>query len=305
MSDTIVLVTERDHIGKLVTLLRLDQANLTALVVGDRDLAEEAAKVASDVKWIDSDRKPAEVYSASAAAELARLAPKVAVAVATPGSRAALGLLAAEWGASTISNATALKVEDGLVTVEHSVLDDKIIETVEMESPAVVLVNPLALQADETSKVAFAEIDELPAEDMGAVDVVSVDPLVVSAVKDAEIVVAVGRGVGEGESFEAAKRFADSIGAEIGCSMPVASELKLLPLERYVGISGNHIEPKLYIALGISGLAHHIAGMKNSRAIVVVNKDPKAFFFENADYGIVGDVAEVIPELERAFSTAM
>lgn len=304
MSDILVLVTENDQLGKLTTLLNLDQSALSALVVGDRAMAEEAASIAASVQWIDAKDKPVEAYAVSAAQAIEQAAPKAVVAVSTPGSRAACGVVSRAWGAPTISNVISVKVDGEAIRAEHSVLENKVIETVEMAAPAVLLVDPLALQMDEASRDGSAAIEELAAEAASFVEVIAVEAAEESALQDAQVVVAVGRGISGGDAFDKAKQLCETLGAEIGCSMPVSNELELLPQERYIGISGKRIDPKLYIGLGISGLPQHVMGMKNARAIVVVNKDPKAFFFENADYGIVGDVNEVIPELERAFKAA-
>lgn len=305
MSDTLVIVTENDQLGKLVTLLKLDQASLRVIVVGERSVAEEAARIAATVKWIDTKGKPAEGYAAAVAQAVEQAAPKVAVAVATPGSRAALGMAACKLDEPVVSNVISMEIDGDTIHADHMVLDNKVIETVEMPAPAVALVDPLSLQSDEASKDAAVAIEEIAAEGSDAVELESVGLADVSALQDAEVVVSVGKGIANGDAFEKAKRLASAIDAEMGCSMPVAKELGLLPHERYVGMSGKHIEPRLYIALGISGLPHHTLGVKNARSIVVVNKDSRAFFFENADYGIVGDVNEVIPELERALKAAM
>lgn len=305
MSDILVLVTEAEQLGKLATMLKLDQAGLDTLVVGDRALAEEAAAIAASVKWIDAKGKPAENYADAVAQAVEQVAPKAVLSISTPGSRAALGVVSCAWDAPAISNVVAVSVSGDIASVDHMVLNNRVVETLELPVPAVLLVDALSLKADETSKNAPCSIEEIIADSADFVEVLSVEPVAVSAVQNAEIIVSVGRGIKDGDSFAKAQQLCETLGGEMGCSMPVASELGLLPRDRYCGMSGKRVEPKLYIALGISGLTHHVIGVKNSRAIVVVNKDPKAFFFENSDYGIVGDVAEIIPELDRAFKAAL
>jgi len=115
-------------------------------------------------------------------------------------------------------------------------------------------------------------------------------------ISSADILVSIGRGIGKPEHIPLAQEFADSIGATLSCSRPVADE-QWLPKSRQVGTSGKTVRPRLYIAMGISGAYQHQAGMKNSDTIIAVNTDPKAPIFNIAHYGIVGDMLEVMPQL--------
>jgi electron transfer flavoprotein alpha subunit len=117
------------------------------------------------------------------------------------------------------------------------------------------------------------------------------------------IIVAIGRGIKEQANIPLAQKLADALGAEIAASRPICDE-GWLPMERQIGSSGQTVAPKLYLALGISGAIQHVVGMKGSRCIVAVNKDANAPIFEVADYGIVGDIFEVIPALTEAVEKA-
>jgi electron transfer flavoprotein alpha subunit len=112
----------------------------------------------------------------------------------------------------------------------------------------------------------------------------------------AERIVAVGRGIKGPEHLEIARQLATALGAELAASRPIC-DAGWLPMERQVGSSGQTVAPKLYLALGVSGAIQHLVGMKGSRTIVAVNKDPDAPIFEVADYGIVGDLFEIVPAL--------
>jgi electron transfer flavoprotein alpha subunit len=112
----------------------------------------------------------------------------------------------------------------------------------------------------------------------------------------AEIIVAVGRGIKKPENMELAQKLAEALGAEIGASRPICDS-GWLPMDRQIGSSGQTVAPKLYIALGISGAIQHQVGMKGSRTIVAVNKDREAPIFDVATYGIAGDLFEVVPPL--------
>ncbi|MBI3896224.1 MAG: electron transfer flavoprotein subunit alpha/FixB family protein [Acidobacteria bacterium] len=117
----------------------------------------------------------------------------------------------------------------------------------------------------------------------------------------AEIIVAVGRGIKEQENLSLILKLADALGAEIGGSRPVCDS-GWLPMERQIGSSGQTVAPKLYLALGISGAIQHMVGMKGSRTIVAINKDPNAPIFEVADYGIVGNLFDIVPALLEEIS---
>jgi electron transfer flavoprotein alpha subunit len=112
----------------------------------------------------------------------------------------------------------------------------------------------------------------------------------------AERIVAVGRGIKAQEHLQLAQQLAQAMGAEIAASRPIC-DAGWLPMDRQIGSSGQTVAPKLYVALGISGAIQHLVGMKGSRTIVAINKDPEAPIFEIADYGIVGDLFEVVPAM--------
>ncbi len=115
----------------------------------------------------------------------------------------------------------------------------------------------------------------------------------------AQLIVAVGRGIKGAENLPMAQSLAAALGAELAASRPICDS-GWLPLERQVGSSGQSVAPRLYLAVGISGAIQHVVGMKASQCIVAINKDPDAPIFEIANYGIVGDLLEVVPALTEA-----
>lgn len=120
-------------------------------------------------------------------------------------------------------------------------------------------------------------------------------------VEDAEIIVSCGRGLKKKEDIRLLEELAETLrGNTIGCSRPIAADLKWLSEDHWIGLSGHKVKPKLYIACGISGQIQHIAGMRDSAIIVAINRDSEAPIFKSADYGIVGDLYTVVPALTKA-----
>ena len=119
----------------------------------------------------------------------------------------------------------------------------------------------------------------------------------------AEVIVAVGRGIREQKNIALAEALARVLGGEVAASRPICDN-EWMPFEKQIGSSGQTVAPKLYVAIGISGATQHLVGMKGSRTIVAINQDAAAPIFEIADYGIVGNLFEIVPALTEAVKKA-
>ena len=209
--------------------------------------------------------------------------------------------LAARFGRDLISDCVRASVADGKATFTRRIFQGKIDADVVPtdEPPVFATFQSGAYRGDQAEKGSGAEVESMPVE-VGEVRMKPEAPFqeVKGAVdlSKAEVIVAIGRGIKSQENLALAEKLAAALGGEIAASRPIC-DAGWLPIDRQIGSSGQTVAPKLYVALGISGAIQHLVGMKNAGTIVAVNKDPEAPIFDIADYGIVGDLFEVVPVL--------
>lgn len=217
--------------------------------------------------------------------------------------------LAQMVGAGLLPEVTGFEPGDGGLVWTRPVMGGKLQAKVRVKGDGTVLVSVQsgAFQADD---VVRGEAEVKPLEvDLSAIqpdrEILGYEEVGGDTVDltKAEVIVAVGRGVGGADKMGPVEELARALGAEIGASRPVIDN-GWLPRDRQIGSSGQTVAPKLYIAAGISGAIQHLVGMKGSSVIVAINKDPGAPIFTVADYGIVGDLHEVLPALSEAVRAA-
>ncbi len=215
--------------------------------------------------------------------------------------------VAARLNAAMLSGASSNPTVQGdSLVVTRSVNSGKGIETVRTNRPvSVISVKTNSYGLKETPKTAAIEAFAFSsqASDFGAKSVEVVKTANKISITEADTVVSGGRGFKGPENWGLLEKLADLLGAGTACSKPV-SDMDWRPHHEHVGQTGIQIAPNLYIAIGISGAIQHLAGVNSSKNIVVINKDPEAPFFKIADYGIVGDLFEVLPKLTAAIEKA-
>lgn len=226
----------------------------------------------------------------------------VVVAAKSALADAVLARAAAALKAGFAGNVTALPDTSAGFTVTRSIFSGKAFAQTTITTPVRLLAikkNVIeVVPTQETASVETLTVDT-SAED-GTARVVSVEKASGAvSLPEADIVVSGGRGMKGPEHWQPLLDLADALGAATACSKPV-SDLDWRPHHEHVGQTGVKVAPNLYIACGISGAIQHLAGVNSSKVIVVINKDPEAPFFKAADYGIVGDVFEVLPKLTAA-----
>ena len=203
--------------------------------------------------------------------------------------------LGARLGISTVTEVVGVNVEEAL-TLERAAIGGRAV-CIEVVKPPVTLTISLGKFKPPEEKVGAAAVEKVSVEKRGKIKIVSVEEKAKGGIDIAAspIVVGVGRGFKSKEDLELAQKLANALGGAVGCSRPIAADYGWLPEDVWIGFSGKKIRPKLYIALGISGAAEHMAGVRDANVIVAVNTDEKAPIFEQSDYGVVADLYEFIP----------
>ena len=286
---------------------------ISVLVIGT-GLAELAAELAAAavqevVTVEDAALEPytPDGYTAALQDAIAQLSPSTVVLPHTYQTRDFAPKLAARLDRAIVTDVTGVKAVGSEVAFVRPMFQGKLTADVVAEGPAphFVTFQIGAFRADQAARgnepapvraltvavqgQAIRQKPEAPFQEARqAVDL-----------SQAERIVSVGRGIKEQSNIPLAQALAEALGAELAASRPIC-DAGWLPMERQVGSSGQTVAPKLYLALGISGAIQHLVGMKGSNTIVAINKDPDAPIFEVADYGIVGDLFEIVPALTAA-----
>jgi electron transfer flavoprotein alpha subunit len=275
-------------------------------------LAQELAGYKAD-KVYDLEGPSLEAYTSDAyvhalKALVAQLQPKLVLLPHTYQVRDFAPRMAMALDRTLISDAIGYKYESGKLLFIRQMFQGKFVADVAFagEAPWLATLQIGAYRAGQVEAGA-AQVETIEASAPPALRItpheVFQEAKQAVDLSQAEVIVAIGRGIKEQKNVAIAEDLAKALGGEVAASRPICDN-GWLPLERQIGSSGQTVAPKLYIALGISGAIQHIVGMKGARTIVAINKDKEAPIFEIADYGIVGNLFDVVPALTEEIKKA-
>jgi len=298
--DAWIVVGDQPTIGNLIAVARGLGGQVGAVVAGPRPVAETVAASGVDkVVWCGTPNDaPAEASAPAVADVVAADPPRVVLSGRNPGERVLLGAAAARLRAAVLTGARSVAFEGDDVVVVNAVFGDIADETIRISGPVALLLDGgSAPPADGTS----VPIEEVAAKPLG----MRVVETRTSGFEEVDLnsahrVIGVGRGLKAQEDLALIEALAEAIGAEVACSRPVAEGLNWMGKDRYIGSSGARISPQVYIAIGISGQLQHMVGVVGAETIVAINSDPNAAVFSQMDYGLVGDLYQLVPAITAA-----
>jgi electron transfer flavoprotein alpha subunit len=273
-----------------------------AVIFGNSDKANILGKYgAKSVFYIDYAKGfDSEIYTEGVLAAASATDAEIIVIAHTFNGKSFAGRVAAMWNAGIVTSVNSLPKFDGGLTITKSVFSGKATAHYKIKTAKAVLTlagNSIQIQ-ESGSEVTPQKLDWSPVEPkIKVLERKTSEGLI--PLPEAELVVSAGRGMKGPENWGIVEELAKALQATTACSRPVA-DTGWRPHHEHVGQTGVAIKPNLYIAIGISGAIQHLAGVNNSKTIVVINKDPEAPFFKAADYGVVGDLFEVVPKLTEA-----
>jgi len=242
-----------------------------------------------------------DAYVAASAAAVEACSPDIILIASTKDGKEFGAKLAAKLDKPLAVDCMDVRLDGGNLEIDRIMYGGSAVSTqVFTTKPAIATIGPRTYDPPELDEGRTGEIVDLNAEIPAAKATITNETQKTSESVDltaATIIVSCGRGIKNKEDIAMVEKLAKTLDAEVGCSRPIASDLKWLSVDHWVGLSGKKVKPQMYIALGISGQIQHLAGMRDSKVIVAINKDADAPIFKAAEYGIVGDIYKIVDEL--------
>ncbi|MGD8596272.1 MAG: electron transfer flavoprotein subunit alpha/FixB family protein [Anaerolineae bacterium] len=322
-NDILVIAEQRDNVLKKVAFEMLGAGAELAAALGGRveaallgsglgDLPDVLAQYGATRVYVAEDDSLAtysgEGYTSTLAALVEEVEPAIVLIGATAMGKDLAPRLAARLGVGLASECIAFELDGDRLVATRPIFAGKALAKVRLAGdPQIATLRPNVLAAPEPDEGATATIETVSVAGgeirARVVDIVGAGEGEID-VAEADIIVSGGRGVGDPEGFAPVRSLARTLGAAVGASR-AAVDAGWIEHAHQVGQTGKTVTPNLYIACGISGAIQHLAGMKTAKAIVAVNTDPEAPIFKVANYGIVGDLFEVLPLLEKEFGAIL
>ncbi len=299
-----IITDDQNAVGELCGGGRQLAEQVSVVLFGDKNQAEDAIASGADQVYLfgqPGDSVMLEAYSKSIAELLRTEKANLVMVYSSIRGKLMAGRIASQLATSAVSNISELTVEDGSIIAKHMVYGGAAIRTEKTLSDTVVVtVGTGVFEAMPKDAARQGKVTEVnPDVDNAGIRVLEIRPKQGELVNlsAAKRVVGVGRGFGAQEDLKMAEEFAALMGAEMGCSRPIAEGEKWMSKERYIGVSGVFLKPNIYVSLGISGQIQHMVGVNQAKTLVAINKDKNSPVFKQVDIGLVGDLYNVLPQI--------
>lgn len=300
MQSIFVISDQAAVLPELCAGARTLAAQVTAVLFGDEAAAQAAAHCGADALLycaVPEEGAP-EDYAAAIASEVKKVPSALVLVNNSIRGRCLAGMLGALLDTAVLTSVTALELADGKVVCRRMVYGGTAQrgETFTKPYGVVTVGSGLFEAAADAPAASISALEGAAASGIKRIARTEKKEGTVNLAA-AKRIVDVGRGLAKEEDLELCRQLAEVLGAEVGCSRPVAENNKWMPKSCYMGITGVQVKPELIVTLGLSGQVQHIGGINKSRVIVAINKDKAAPIFKNADFGVVGDLYKVVPAL--------
>ena len=296
-----VIILDERRVGGMLSAARALGGQVTAAVVGSSALAESVAGWGFDrvICFETAQDVPPEAYASDLAEAAAASGPALVMSSDAPMGRVLLGAVAARLGAAVVSAVRSICLDGDCIVASRTEADYKVLDDIECKGALAVIFDGEDVDVAQAEPVA---VEYLAGKDIATMRLVeTLEPEDSGGLLTALRVVGAGAGLASKDDLKLIEELAAAMNAEIGCSLPVCEDMRWMPASRVVGSTHVQVAPELYIAVGVSGQPQHLAGVRDARIVVGINKDPDARIFKNCNYGILGDLYKVVPELISAF----
>lgn len=305
--QSIFVITDKaDALTELCCGARKLAGQVTAVVFGGRSAAEKASACgAQTILYCPVESCRPEDYCRAIAAEVRKVPSALVFLNNSIRCRCIAGTLGAYLNTAVMTCVNEISPEGGRIVCKRTVYGGSAVRSQVFTGAYGIITAGNGIFGDiEAALPAADSIAQIPGKPECAVRLVARNEKKGGGANlaAAKRIVDVGRGLAAQEDLDMCRKLASLLDAELGCSRPVAENNKWMPIANYIGLTGVTVKPDLLFSMGVSGQVQHIAGINKSKVIVAINKDKSAPIFKNADFGLVGDIYKVIPELIKKLS---